>query len=246
VLGYAGIGNSVAIKFDIHNNAGEGSDSTGIYINGDQPFLPSVNLSNTGINLSSGHSIMAHATYNGTTLTLTLTDTVTQATWTHAFTVNIPAAVGGNTAYVGFTGGTGDKTAVQEISSWTYTAGKPSAPAYSGGFSANGLVVNGSTKLDGSLLQLTDGGPFEGGSAFFGNRVNIQAFTTDFAFQLSEAQADGFTFTVQNAGLQALGTAGGSLGYAGIGQSVAIKFDIHDNSGEGGNSTGVYDVHSPA
>jgi len=34
--------------------------------------------------------------------------------------VNIPAAVGGNTALVGFTGGTGGLTATQEIISWTY------------------------------------------------------------------------------------------------------------------------------
>jgi len=34
--------------------------------------------------------------------------------------VNIPGTVGGNTAYVGFTGGSGGATATQEILSWNY------------------------------------------------------------------------------------------------------------------------------
>jgi hypothetical protein len=124
-LGYAGIGKSVAIKFDLFNNAGEGDDSTGLFINGAWPAVPSVDLTRARINLSSSHSIEAHVTYNGSTLNLTLTDTLTQATWTHAFTVNIPASVGGNTAYVGFTGATGGLSANQEMSSWSFTSLHP-------------------------------------------------------------------------------------------------------------------------
>ena len=62
----------------------------------------------------------ANLTYDGTTLKLTLTDLATMATWSHPFTINIPATVGGNTAYVGFTGGTGTRTATQHILSWTF------------------------------------------------------------------------------------------------------------------------------
>jgi hypothetical protein len=36
--------------------------------------------------------------------------------------VNIPAIVGGTTAYVGFTAGTGGTSAIQNILDWTYTA----------------------------------------------------------------------------------------------------------------------------
>jgi hypothetical protein len=61
-------------------------------------------------------------TYNGTTLTMTITDTTTPAnTFTTSWTINIPATVGGNTAYVGFTGATGGSTAIQDIITWTYT-----------------------------------------------------------------------------------------------------------------------------
>ncbi|HME37714.1 MAG TPA: hypothetical protein VKG63_02030, partial [Steroidobacteraceae bacterium] len=58
--------------------------------------------------------------YDGTTLTLTLTDTVTNASFTTSAPLNIPATVGGNTAYVGFTGGCGGMGAVQKILNWTY------------------------------------------------------------------------------------------------------------------------------
>ena len=120
-----GIGNSVAIKFDIYSNSGEGTDSTGIYTDGASPTVPAVNLTPSGIVLSSGDTMSAQLVYNGTTLTLNLTDTVTNATFSDAFTINIPSTVGANTAYVGFTGGTGGGTAIQNIKTWTFTSGTP-------------------------------------------------------------------------------------------------------------------------
>jgi len=121
-LGYAPIAKSVAIKFDLHDNAGEGTDSTGLFIDGSLPTVPAIDLTGTGIDLHSGHPIGAQIVYNGTNLTLTLTDTVTKASWTSdPLPIDIPAAVGGNTAYVGFTGGTGVRTAVQQVLNWTFT-----------------------------------------------------------------------------------------------------------------------------
>jgi hypothetical protein len=35
--------------------------------------------------------------------------------------VNIPATVGANSAYIGFTGGTSTATAIESILDWTYT-----------------------------------------------------------------------------------------------------------------------------
>jgi len=121
-LGYQGIPSSVAVKFDLYSNAGEGSDSTGLYTGGGAPTVPSVDLSSTGINLHSGDVMHAHMVYNGTNLTMTLTDTVTNASVTEVFPVNIPSLVGSSTAYVGFTGGTGAMSATQNVLSWTYTA----------------------------------------------------------------------------------------------------------------------------
>ena len=102
------------------------------------------------------------------------------------------------------------------------------------------MKFNGSTDLDDFRLQLTNGGLNEAGSAFYATPVNIQSFTTDFTFQLSNPAADGITFTIQNVGPNALGVEGGGLGYAGIPESVAIKFDLYNSAGEGVNSTGLY------
>jgi hypothetical protein len=119
-LGYQGIPASVAVKFDLHSNSGEGVDSTGLYTDGASPTIPAVNLSTTGINLHSGDVMHAHLVYDGTNLTMTLTDTVTNASAIEVFPINIPATVGGNTAWVGFTGGTGGNSATQNVLSWTY------------------------------------------------------------------------------------------------------------------------------
>jgi hypothetical protein len=239
-LGYApSVGRSVAIKFDLHDNAGEGLDSTGLFADGILPTVPSIDLTGTGIDLHSGDKMSAHITYNGTTLNLTITDTITSATWSRAFPVNIPAIVGGSTAYVGFTAATGELASTQQILNWSYVAAQ--VPYDPKGFpSATGLSTSGSASIAGTALQLTNGGLFQSGSAFSTTPVNIQSFNTDFKFQLTNPAADGFTFAIQSGGPHALGSGGGSLGYAGIPKSVAIKFDLHDNSGEGQNSTGLY------
>lgn len=41
--------------------------------------------------------------------------------FTTSWPINIPPTVGGNTALVGFTDGTGGQTAIQEIVNWTYS-----------------------------------------------------------------------------------------------------------------------------
>jgi hypothetical protein len=124
-LGYQGIPTSVAVKFDLYNNSGEGVDSTGLYTNGAIPTVPAIDLSSTGINLHSGDTMAVQLVYDGTNLAMTITDTLTQATYSTSWAINIPAVAGGNTAYVGFTGGTGGKTSSQKILTWTFT---PTAP----------------------------------------------------------------------------------------------------------------------
>jgi hypothetical protein len=121
-LGYAGIKKSVAIKFDLYSNAGEGTDSTGVYTNGATPTVPAVNMTSSGILLRSGDSITAHVTYNGKTLVMKLVDLVNNKTFTLSKAINIPSVVGAKTAYVGFTGGTGGQSASQKILTWVYTA----------------------------------------------------------------------------------------------------------------------------
>jgi hypothetical protein len=50
-----------------------------------------------------------------------LTD-VSNHTFTQSWPINIPQTVGGNTAYVGFTAGTGGSIATQDVLNWTYVA----------------------------------------------------------------------------------------------------------------------------
>ena len=121
-LGYQNITQSVALKFNIYNYESEGSDSTGIYTNGEPPVTPTVDISPSGIQLASGDEIQATVTYDGTTLTLNLQDMVTNDKFSWSQAINIPQIVGGNTAYVGFTGGTGGLSATQKLISWTYAA----------------------------------------------------------------------------------------------------------------------------
>src|SRR5262249_49061569 len=135
-LGYAsdtrggprGIPNSICVKFDIFDNAGEGPKSTGLFADGRSPTLPErdsgdveVDLTGTTINLHSQDRFQVDLTYNGTMLTEKITDLDTGAApFMTTYTVNIPAHVGGNTAFVGFTGGTGGLTATQDVQIWTF------------------------------------------------------------------------------------------------------------------------------
>jgi hypothetical protein len=120
-LGYGNILKSVGVKFDLYNNAGEGNDSTWLYLNGPDPTMPAVDMSSSGVDLHSGHVFSVHIVYDGTNLTMTITDTTNTALkFTQTWAVDIPGTVGA-TAYVGFTGGTGGYTANQSVLTWTYT-----------------------------------------------------------------------------------------------------------------------------
>src|SRR5262249_2232870 len=90
-------------------------------------------------------------------------------------------------------------------------------------------------------LRVTDGGQSERSSVFTTQKVDVTKFTSTFTFLISPgATSDGMTFTVQGVGNTALGAKAGGLGYQGIAKSVAIKFDLANNAGEGKNSTGIY------
>ena len=120
-LGYAGIDHSVAIKFDLYNNQGEGNDSTGLYLNGAAPANKgSINLNHTAINLHSGHVFKVAMNYDGATLHVTITDAVTGKSATQSYKVDIVKTLGSAQGYVGFTAGTGGKTATEKILSWKY------------------------------------------------------------------------------------------------------------------------------
>ncbi len=124
-----------------------------------------------------------------------------------------------------------------------FSGAKAQTIDFSGGFLTSGtsLALNhssgtGNPSLDGSKLELTDGGNGESRSAFYTMEVDISKFQTQFDFQILNPKADGFTFCIQRDASTAVGRGGGSLGYAGIPNSIAIKFDIYPNV----STTGLY------
>ena len=87
-----------------------------------------------------------------------------------------------------------------------------------GGFAGAGglLTLNGSAQINGSNLELTDGGFGEASSAYSNTPGYVGSFSTSFNFQITPGTnptADGFTFTIQGDGTNALGQGGGGLGY---------------------------------
>ena len=130
--------NSIMVKFDLFDVTTNktGANFTGFYSGGEYPEPPAAeyDMSGAGINIESGDLMRCTLAYNGTLLTESVTDTVTGATYTNSYAANIPSLVGGNTAYVGFGGGTGTATVLQNLTSWTYTVespGQASIPMFS-------------------------------------------------------------------------------------------------------------------
>ena len=247
------ISNSVGIKFDLHDNNGEGQSSTGVYLDGAAPTTPSLNLLPSLIDLHSGHVFHVALVYDGKVLTLTITDQTTHAMFSHPFTVNMVGYLGGQTGYAGFTASTGAKTAVQNILDWQLTSSEcctAGEPAFTAGFSSpSELTLNGNAGISNGALLLTQDTAMETSSAFFPTTVPVNIFTSDFDFKLSAGYGEGFAFVLQSIGFNALGSGESGLGYgptvpggggAKIAHSVAVKFDLHSDEGEGSNSTGVY------
>ena len=86
---------------------------------------------------------------------------------------------------------------------------------YSTFTSTTGLVINGFTSAATThhALVLTDGGPAEARSIFYGAKVPIDTFTSHFSYQVYAGQpgvdglqeADGFTFVIDNGTTSDLG-----------------------------------------
>src|SRR5262249_8272627 len=135
-LGYEGIVNSVAIKFDVYNNEGETDNSTGLFHSGNFPGngrnIPgqvNVPLNPAIMNLRNQNVKRIDMTYDGTTLHVTITNTQTGDSVEQNYTVDIAARLGSNTGYVGFTGGTGGLYSLQDVLQWRYAPTAPAAPA---------------------------------------------------------------------------------------------------------------------
>ncbi len=129
-----GILHSVAIKLDVYDNEGETNNATGIFFNGDYPGLAhnpgevNVPLDSNVVNLRDQHRKRVDMSYDGSVLTVTITDEQHDGgptSVTQQYNVNIPAVIGSNTAYVGFTGGTGGLFSLEDVLDWGFTSSYP-------------------------------------------------------------------------------------------------------------------------
>jgi len=148
-LGYGGIHQSVAVSFAA-SIPSTGVSSTGLFHNGvyptDKPVAPDVfqPLKGTGIDFTTGsedpngpHTFQATLSYHGTTLTETITDQTTGASFSRDYAnVDLPTTVGGSTAFVGFGGSTDGRHGTMAITSWTYSSGGQTLIDHSGGFAS--------------------------------------------------------------------------------------------------------------
>ncbi len=90
---------------------------------------------------------------------------------------------------------------------------------------------------DGRVLRLVPADRIQGGSAFYSSMVPISRFSCSFEFRITDRGGivnggDGFTFLIQNQGVDALGGLGEGLGYHGIMPSIAVEFDTYQNSSQ--------------
>src|SRR5262249_53456636 len=106
------------------------------------------------------------------------------------------------------------------------------------------MVANGSAQFTTENLLRLNKNFGQAGSALEVQRVGVRGFTTSFQGRLHEGTqpnpAAGFPFIIETTSPTALGGGGGALGYQGIPNSVAIKFDVFNNEGESDNSTGIF------
>ncbi len=137
-LGYQGVPNSVAIEFDTFNNGAMDQNSSNHIAIDTGGVLTNTALANVyGIQtcdfggstsytaagcLSNGHLWTATITYDGANLTVKVIDPAEGTTFTaiNNYPINIGSLLGTNTAYVGFTSGTGAGDENHDIVNWQF------------------------------------------------------------------------------------------------------------------------------
>jgi hypothetical protein len=146
-VGTSPITPSVELEFNIYAGNGIGGVGIALGTNGSVS-----NVTSTGaVVINSGDSINVALTYVPGVLTVNLTDPTAGTQFTMKTNVNIPAVVGGNSAYVGFTGSTGGSDSYQTISDFSFQ----SIPALTIQPSGNDAVLSWPTDVGYFVLQET-------------------------------------------------------------------------------------------
>ena len=182
-LGYQGITSASGIALNVHDGhiVGIGYAPTSVG-NGSYSYS-----SVAPVDLLSLHPINVTITYDGTNLRVGLVDTVSQASFSATYAVNLEQDVGGSTAYVGFTGATGAGASDQRISNFLFTSPAPSlkqaaAPVFnpSQGTFSGSVTVHASTTTTGTTIRYTTNGsePTNTSVVFPGAGLKLTSTTT--------------------------------------------------------------------
>ena len=217
--GYAGgtlPAQSAAISFTTEN-LGSGSGIQFLSGNGTPVFNDFVQM--PGIDMSTTDSFSVVAAYNGTNLSVTVTDlNHTADTYSTTHAIDLPTVLGGSSAYAGFTVGSGSDNTYTSFESWSYTQGSSSttpvtptpSPVFTQAATAAvgtaGTTVNLSamaTITDASALTyswVTLSKPVTAGSPTFSNAASSStvAFLDDagtYSFRVTATSADGTSTT---------------------------------------------------
>jgi hypothetical protein len=123
-LGYANINNSASVQLNVFSGFTNGT-APGTTLNtqgltpqfGGNPFLPTA-----PVDLTSQDPVQVTLSYNSSTNTLSesLLDIDSGATFSTSYSINLASTVGGSTALIGFTGGDGAGTSTQVISNFSF------------------------------------------------------------------------------------------------------------------------------
>jgi hypothetical protein len=145
-LGYSGITPSVGLEFNVYgpNTPGMAFRANGVT---GTPYAPTAPL-----NVASGDPIGVTVHYDGTTVSLTLTDAVAHTSFRTNLVVDIPSVVGTNVAFVGFTGASGGVASYQQVSNFSFYNPPPLVTRLTGG---NTLVLSWPASSVGFELQQT-------------------------------------------------------------------------------------------
>jgi hypothetical protein len=140
---------------------------------------------NSPANIRNQYPVDVTVTYFGNTLAFTLRDPVSGRIASRSTTLDLAAALGGSTAYVGFTGSTGGYTATQNVSNFSFTNTVGAyTPVKVHGFTQDVIVEKGATDFQTAVTATLDNGTARNtsnqlsGATFYEKGFNTTSATT--------------------------------------------------------------------
>jgi Chitobiase/beta-hexosaminidase C-terminal domain/Legume lectin domain len=229
--------NSVTIAFNSTPNVGTGygwfganPSSIGLYVWGgpyiDNGLSPTQDLIPQGINLQSGHVYSAYVVYDGTILSVELTDTTTGVIAYASWPIDIPAIVGADTAWIGVGAGAGESSGAvpQTFNSWTWWSGydeRLASPTFSvtPGQYATTQTLEISGPADATIYYTTNGTPPTEASSVYSGPLEISSSTIVQAIASQSNWTDSYPvladYQIQASGLPKINYPSGFTGAGG-------------------------------